>query len=119
MNAPLKQFLVCFGPANIPSIFGIMWRFSLLIIFYKHFYFSYKRDFGLLYQGSLFKGCWFYYIYIFFLCKFNIHKCKFTKGKPLFMLLEKEIKMYVDLKSKLIYVPPLTFSHNIKNKQKN
>ncbi len=26
--------------------------------------------------------------------------------------------MYVDLKSKLIYVPILTFSHNIKNKQK-
>ncbi len=59
---------------------------------------------------------------ILFLCKFHIHKCKFTKGKPLFMVLEKEIKMYIDVMSKSknskaiktsIYAPPLTFSHNI------
>ncbi len=38
--------------------------------------------------------------FILFLCKFHIHKCKFTKGKPIFMVLEKEIKMYVDVMSK-------------------
>ncbi len=38
--------------------------------------------------------------FILFLCKFHIHKCKFSKGKPLFMVLEKEIKMYVDVMSK-------------------
>ncbi len=37
---------------------------------------------------------------ILFLCKFHIHKCKFTKGKPIFMVLEKEIKMYIDVMSK-------------------
>ncbi len=38
--------------------------------------------------------------FILFLCKFHIHKCKFTKGKPLFMVLEKEIKMYINVMSK-------------------
>jgi len=62
------------------------------------------------------------FIIILFLCKF--HKCKFTKGKPLFMVIGKEIKMYIDVMSKstnskaikVIHIcsspPPLTFSHN-------
>ncbi len=79
---------------------------------------------GLKDQGSLFKGCWFYYKFYFNLCKFHIHKCKFTKGKPLFMVLEKEIQMYVDVMSKsknskaiktINICPPLTFSHNNNN----
>ncbi len=36
-------------------------------------------------------------LYILFLCKFHIHKCKFTKGKPLFIVLEKEIQMNIDV----------------------
>ncbi len=67
----------------------------------KTFSLSYKHVIlGYYIKDRSLKDVGFIINFILFLCKFHIHKCKFTKGKPLFMVLEKEIKMYIDVMSK-------------------
>ncbi len=67
----------------------------------KTFSLSYKHVIlGYYIKDRSLKDVGFIIHFILFVYKFHIHKCKFTKGKPLFMVLEKDIKMYVDVMSK-------------------
>ncbi len=78
-----------------------MWRFFIADNILKTFSLSYKHVIlGYYIKDSSLKDVGFIIHLITILCKFHIHKCKFTKGKPLFMVLENEIKMYVDEMSK-------------------
>ncbi|XP_050958014.1 uncharacterized protein LOC127159155 [Labeo rohita] len=67
----------------------------------KTFSLSYRHDIlGYFIKDRSLKDVCFVINFILFLCKFHIHKCKFTKCKPLFLVLEKEIKMYIDVMAK-------------------
>ncbi len=93
MDAPLKQFLICFGPANIPSIFFYNVEVLIADNILKTFSLSYKHVIlGCYIKDRSLKDVGFIIDCILFLCKFHIHKCKFTKGKPLLWCLKRRLK---------------------------